>query len=47
MVRDIQVLKGVSVPGSTATFTDVNATGIGTVKSGGRLDDVQIGRTAS
>ena len=39
-------IKGVSVPGSTATFTDVNATGIGTFQSGGRLDDVQIGRTA-
>ena len=40
-------IKGVSVPGSTATFTDVNATGIGTFQSGGRLDDVQIGRTAA
>jgi len=39
-------IKGVSVPGSTASFTDVNATGIGTFQSGGRLDDVQIGRTA-
>ena len=39
-------IKGVSVPGSTATFTDVDATGIGTFQSGGRLDDVQIGRTA-
>ena len=40
-------IKGVSVPGSTATFSDVNATGIGTFQSGGRLDDVQIGRTAA
>ena len=40
-------IKGVSVPGSTATFSDVNATGIGTFQSGARLDDVQIGRTAA
>ncbi len=40
-------IKGVSVPGSTGSFSDVNATGIGTFQSGGRLDDVQIGRTAA
>ena len=40
-------IKGVSVPGSTASFTDVNATGIGTFQSGARLDDIQIGITAA
>ena len=40
-------IKGVSVPGSTASFTDINATGIGTFQSGARLDDIQIGRTAA
>ena len=39
-------IKGVSVPGSTASFTDVDATGIGTFQSGGRLDDIRLGLTA-